>query len=68
MDTLLGGGLLTGNIYEVCGLPGSGKTYFCLTLLKNTISKLSDKIYYLDTKHDFSAITLKRMISYLNKV
>ncbi|CAH1118891.1 unnamed protein product [Phaedon cochleariae] len=67
LDNLLEGGLFTGNIYEICGLPATGKTLFCLTLLKNVATSL-ESVYYLDTKYDFQALKLKQMYSHLSKV
>ncbi|CAH1101658.1 unnamed protein product [Psylliodes chrysocephalus] len=64
LDNLLEGGLFTGNIYEICGLPASGKTYFCLTLLNNLALKHITEIMYIDTKNDFSALKLKQMMMY----
>ncbi|KAJ8986048.1 hypothetical protein NQ317_013933 [Molorchus minor] len=68
IDMLLEGGLFTANIYEICGLPATGKTLFCLTLVKNVISNTKDNVYYLDTKRDFSAQQLKLMLNIDNKV
>ncbi|CAG9863847.1 unnamed protein product [Phyllotreta striolata] len=67
LDTLLDGGLFTGNIYEICGLPAAGKTLLCLTLLKNITPKYTNQVYYIDTKSDFSALKLKRAMSQMNK-
>ncbi|XP_018562696.1 DNA repair protein RAD51 homolog 4 isoform X2 [Anoplophora glabripennis] len=67
LDDLLEGGLFTGNIYEICGLPATGKTLFCLTLMKNVVSKMKENIYYLDTKQDFSARKFKQMLCNSNK-
>lgn len=62
IDELLEGGLMTGKIYEICGLPASGKTQFCLTLAKNVSHTSCQKVYYIDTKRDFSARRLKVML------
>ncbi|XP_057668863.1 DNA repair protein RAD51 homolog 4-like [Diorhabda carinulata] len=67
LDLLLEGGLFTGNIYEICGLPASGKTLFCLTLIKNVALTSPDEIIYLDTKCDFLGLKMKQMLSSLNK-
>ncbi|KAJ8955146.1 hypothetical protein NQ318_009039 [Aromia moschata] len=66
IDGLLQGGLYTANIYEICGLPATGKTLFCLTLVKNVICNMKENIYYLDTKQDFSARKLKQMLDSVN--
>ncbi|XP_072387163.1 DNA repair protein RAD51 homolog 4-like [Diabrotica undecimpunctata] len=67
LDSILEGGLFTGNIYEICGLPASGKSLFCLTVLKNIASKANSNIMYLDTKYDFLGLKLKQMLTNLNK-
>nr|XP_023016772.1 DNA repair protein RAD51 homolog 4-like isoform X1 [Leptinotarsa decemlineata] len=68
LDQLLEGGLFTGNIYEICGLPSSGKSLFCLTLMKNLASSIRDgNIHYFDTKHDFQAVKFKQMLKHLDK-
>uniref|UniRef100_A0A6P7GCX5 DNA repair protein RAD51 homolog 4-like n=1 Tax=Diabrotica virgifera virgifera TaxID=50390 RepID=A0A6P7GCX5_DIAVI len=67
LDILLEGGLFTGNIYEICGLPASGKTLFCLTVLKNIATKANSDIVYLDTKYDFLGTKLKQMLTNLNR-
>lgn len=63
IDKLLNGGLMTEKVYELCGPPSSGKTQFCLTLCKNISSNLQQTVLYLDTKKDFSAKRLKKMLS-----
>ncbi|KAI4460766.1 dna repair protein rad51 4 [Holotrichia oblita] len=50
IDSILNGGLSTGHIYELCGLPASGKTQFCLTVAMNIAQKLKQHVYYLDCK------------------
>ncbi|KAF5292023.1 hypothetical protein FQA39_LY14140 [Lamprigera yunnana] len=62
LDAILEGGLMTGNVYEICGLPASGKTQFCLSLLKHVAQKFNFNSYYIDTKRDFSAKRLKVML------
>ncbi|KAF2882983.1 hypothetical protein ILUMI_23211 [Ignelater luminosus] len=62
VDAMLEGGLLTGNIYEICGLPSNGKTQFCLTIAKNVTQKLQQHVYYIDTKRDFSGRKILRML------
>ncbi|OMJ78785.1 hypothetical protein SteCoe_21312 [Stentor coeruleus] len=47
LDDVIFGGLITGCIYEVVGEAGTGKTNFCLEVVKN-ISK-THKCYYLNT-------------------
>ncbi|GJQ75802.1 hypothetical protein Trydic_g17872 [Trypoxylus dichotomus] len=62
IDSILNGGLSTGHVYELCGLPASGKTQFCLTVTKNIVGKLKQHVYYLDCKGDFNATRIKTML------
>lgn len=57
------GGLTSACIYELCGLPNSGKTLMCLTITKNYVKQSSYKLIYIDTKRDFSS---KKIIQLLN--
>ena len=34
LDVLLDGGLWTGELVEICGVPGSGKTQVCVVFLR----------------------------------
>lgn len=62
------GGFATGKIYEVCGYPSSGKTQLCLTLCKNVSQYLQQNVYYLDTKLDFRASRIKKMLGNINEI
>lgn len=66
VDKILKGGLLTGNVYEVCGFPNCGKTQFCLTILKNVADTLKQSVYIIDTKRDFSGKRIKTMLNSKN--
>lgn len=68
LDKILEGGLLTGNIYEICGVPASAKTHFCLSLTKNVILNLKQNVCFLDTKRDFDAKKLSLMLNEEQKV
>lgn len=59
------GGILTGNICELCGLSGDGKTQICFSIATHTTVYLKQTIYYIDTKGDFSAIRIKNMMKSL---
>nr|CAH7741315.1 unnamed protein product [Callosobruchus chinensis] len=63
LDKLLDGGLFTGYIYELCGLPSSGKTFLCLSVAKHILTTTKDQVYYIDTKHDFSATGFRHMLA-----
>ncbi|XP_022917366.2 DNA repair protein RAD51 homolog 4 [Onthophagus taurus] len=62
IDEILGGGILTGEIYEICGPPASGKTHFCLTLAKNIINQTNQNVYFIDTKHKFNFRRYKKIV------
>ena len=49
--------LNTNHIYEIYGPPGSGKSQFCLTL--TAMLSEQGKVFYIDTKNDFSSSRLK---------
>lgn len=68
VDQLLNGGLFTGNIYELCGLPASGKTHFVLSLIRNVVLSTQQQVYVFDTKNDFSGTKMKRMLNDCNEV
>lgn len=59
---MLEGGLQTGNVYEICGLPSNGKTQFCITITKNVSQRLQQYVYYIDTKRDFSGRKILKML------
>lgn len=60
------GGLFTNNIYELSGLPASGKTLFCLTLAKNVTANLQQSLYYLDCKNNFFGFQFKQLLADLS--
>ncbi|XP_058121717.1 DNA repair protein RAD51 homolog 4 [Anopheles ziemanni] len=62
LDTLLQGGLMPGQIYELCGTSGSGKTHLCMTLAANVAFRDASSVYFIDTKCDFSATKLQHIL------
>lgn len=59
---MLNGGLQTGNIIDLCGLPASGKTQMHTTLaISFAIDRQSETIV-IDTKGDFSGERIHRML------
>lgn len=62
IDDLLEGGLRTGDIYEICGLPVSGKTQLCTTIACNIAHDLNQNIYYLDAKESFAGKRVKQIL------
>ncbi|KAL0269487.1 UNVERIFIED_CONTAM: hypothetical protein PYX00_007198 [Menopon gallinae] len=62
-DKLLDGGFITGNIYELCGSVGSGKTQICMTLAVNVCNNLPEQsVLYIDTKNDVSGHRILEII------
>lgn len=53
---------MSGNIYEFCGLSSSGKTQICFTIALNVAQYFAKCVYYIDTKHDFSARRLQDIL------
>lgn len=62
LDSLLNGGIPVGYITELCGLAGSGKTQLSLQLAVNCARHDTNTILYVDTKGDFSAIRIQKIL------
>ncbi|KAJ1528870.1 hypothetical protein ONE63_007241 [Megalurothrips usitatus] len=62
LDELLGGGFLTGNVFEICGLSGSGKTQLCLTVAANVALQMKKVVHLIDTKLDVSGKRIHSII------
>lgn len=64
---MLDGGLVTGNLVEICGFSRSGKTQLVNTIALNAASE-PQKIgtFYLDAKHDFSGMRLYNILTSRN--
>lgn len=59
VDKLLGGGLARGEVTEICGLPGVGKTQLCMQLcvdarLPESFGGVAGESVYIDTEGSFS--------------
>jgi RAD51-like protein 2 len=59
VDKLLGGGLARGEVTEICGLPGVGKTQLCMQLcadarLPVAFGGVAGESVYIDTEGSFS--------------
>ncbi|KAM3963424.1 rad51 recombinase D [Aphomia sociella] len=61
LDHILDGGIPTG-ITELCGLAESGKTQLCFQLAINCSVNTENKVLYIDTKGDFSAIRIQKIL------
>lgn len=62
MDEILNGGLQTGNIIDVCGLPASGKTQLHTTIAINFAIDRQSETIVIDTKGDFSGERIHRIL------
>lgn len=55
LDALLDGGLLTGEILELAGSSGSGKTWLCMCAAAHAALELKASVAYVDTGNNFVA-------------
>lgn len=62
LDELLGGGFLTGNVIDICGLTASGKTQLYTTIAVNWSANHDYECFVIDTKGDFSGDRINRML------
>lgn len=53
---------MPGHLYELCGLPSSGKTQLCLTIAVNHVLSKTKPVYYIDTKEDFCSTRVLEML------
>ncbi len=60
MDELLQGGAREGQVLELVGEPGSGKTQMCMMLTAMTASR-GERVVYVDTNNSFSGERLARL-------
>eukprot|EP00924_Labyrinthula_sp_SR-Ha-C_P003209 maker-scaffold_15-snap-gene-2.29-mRNA-1 protein AED:0.00 eAED:0.00 QI:67/1/1/1/0/0/3/942/268 len=73
LDNILGGGLALGNVYEVCGLEGTGKTQFSYQLCVNaTLPKLfggqEGTSLFIDTENNFFPSRVDEVQSHFKKM
>ncbi|GFR31760.1 DNA repair protein RAD51 homolog 4 [Trichonephila clavata] len=62
LNKLLNGGIYTGEVTEIHGLPGSGKTQFCLSLVSDLILHTQNTVFFMDTNNNFVAKRLEEML------
>ncbi|KAM7139955.1 DNA repair protein RAD51 homolog 4 isoform 1-T1 [Macrochelys suwanniensis] len=61
LDTLLDSGLYTGEVTELTGAPGSGKTQVCLSIAMSTSHDLKQNVLYVDSTAGFTASRLLQL-------
>ncbi|KAI4873034.1 hypothetical protein NFI96_030559 [Prochilodus magdalenae] len=62
VDKLLDSGLYTGEITELAGGPGTGKTQMCFSVAVNTALELKQNVLYMDTSGGICASRLLQML------
>ncbi|XP_028415205.1 DNA repair protein RAD51 homolog 4-like [Dendronephthya gigantea] len=55
LDNILGGGLYSGKLTEIYGLPGVGKTQSCLSIACHVAGTHQKNVVYIDCDASFSA-------------
>ena len=66
IDKLLNGGFYSSQLLEVIGVSGSGKTEFCLNLLKTGYTATQDKFLYLDSGQSFCYFRFAKLVFFFN--
>uniref|UniRef100_A0A8C0G4W7 DNA repair protein n=1 Tax=Chelonoidis abingdonii TaxID=106734 RepID=A0A8C0G4W7_CHEAB len=61
LDRLLDSGLYTGEVTELTGAPGSGKTQVCLSIAVSTSHDLKQNVLYVDSTGGFTASRLLQL-------
>ncbi|XP_025892770.1 DNA repair protein RAD51 homolog 4 [Nothoprocta perdicaria] len=62
LDKLLDSGLYTGEVTEIMGVPGSGKTQVCLSIAASVSLGLKQHVLFLDSTGGFTASRLHQML------
>ncbi|XP_064379433.1 DNA repair protein RAD51 homolog 4 isoform X1 [Dromaius novaehollandiae] len=62
LDKLLDSGLYTGEVTELMGVPGSGKTQVCLSIAASVSLCLKQHVLFLDSTGGFTASRLYQML------
>ncbi|XP_051491939.1 DNA repair protein RAD51 homolog 4 isoform X1 [Apus apus] len=62
LDQLLDSGLYTGEVTELMGAPGSGKTQVCLSIAASVSLGLKQHVVFLDSTGGFTASRLYQML------
>ncbi|XP_070249759.1 DNA repair protein RAD51 homolog 4 isoform X3 [Myotis yumanensis] len=62
LDKLLDAGLYTGEVTEVVGVPGSGKTQVCLCVAANVAHGLQQNVLYVDSNGGLTASRILQLL------
>uniref|UniRef100_A0A8C6QNT7 RAD51 paralog D n=1 Tax=Nannospalax galili TaxID=1026970 RepID=A0A8C6QNT7_NANGA len=62
LDKLLDAGLYTGELTEIVGAPGSGKTQVCLCVAANVAHSLQQNVLYIDSNGGMTASRLLQLL------
>ncbi|XP_049628431.1 DNA repair protein RAD51 homolog 4 isoform X2 [Suncus etruscus] len=65
LDRLLDAGLYTGEVTEIVGGPGSGKTQVCLCVAANVAHSLQQSVLYVDSNGGLTACRLLELLQAL---
>ncbi|KAF8787182.1 DNA repair protein RAD51 homolog 4-like [Argiope bruennichi] len=63
LNKFLCGGIYTGEVTEIHGMPGSGKTQFCFSVISNLILETKSTALYLDASNNFVAKRMEEILS-----
>lgn len=64
LDTALHGGLLMGSITDICGLPGTGKTQFCMGVVVQALLRHRDRtVVFVDAELKMDPRRLLQLLS-----
>ncbi|XP_065913072.1 DNA repair protein RAD51 homolog 4-like [Dysidea avara] len=64
LDELLEGGVYSGEVTELCGAPGVGKTQLCYSTILETCKVSTNTVVYMDTCCSFDACRLAAMLNH----
>ncbi|KAM7067993.1 DNA repair protein RAD51 homolog 4 [Molossus nigricans] len=62
LDKLLDAGLYTGEVTEIAGVPGSGKTQVCLCVAANVAHSLQQNVLYIDSNGGLTASRILQLL------
>ncbi|GBN51909.1 DNA repair protein RAD51 4 [Araneus ventricosus] len=62
LNKFLSGGIYTGEVTEIHGMPGSGKTQFCFSLISNLLLNTKSTALYLVANNNFVAKRMEEIL------